>query len=136
MPYNDVELTPYYSNFPLSSPVLVHMYTTATLENVMTYLFMSLWILGLVSFIISSCNEHAAPTPDVHAAPAAPDPNVTTGTDDDKNWDPIGTYHDSPTHTTHLLYRHRHTRVWRYKSKNGYMFPKGRDLSLYGTRLT
>ncbi len=125
MPYSDVELTPYYSNFPVSSPVVVHMYTTTNLEDMMTYLFMCLWILCLVSFIISSCNEHAVPAP-------APVPV----NNDETNWDPVGTYHDSPTHTTHLLYRHRETRVWRYKSKHGYMFPKGRDLSLYGTRLT
>jgi len=124
-----MELTPYYSNFPLSSPELVHMYTTATFENVMTYLFMSMWIIGLVSFCINSCNEPTVPDPDA---------NVTTADNDDeeKYWDPVGTFHDSPTHTTHLLYRHRHTRVWRYKSRNGYIFPKGRDLSLYGIRLT
>ena len=65
-----------------------------------------------------------------------PEPEPETKTDNENDWKPVGIYRDYSTYTTHLLYRHKDTRAWRFRNRKGYVYPEKKDLALYGTRLT
>jgi len=90
------------------------------------YLVLLIWTLSVVVFYTLAMHQ---PEPIKEPEPE-PEP------DNENDWNPVGIYRDYSTYTTHLLYQNKKSRVWRFRNRQGYVYPEKKDLALYGTRLT
>lgn len=93
--------------------------TTTAVEQSLSYALVALWALGITSFFLYTDN--------------------TITMNEDGHWKPVGSYYDCATYTSHLLYEQKYPsgkKAWRYMGKKGYLYPKGREVALYGSQLS